>query len=239
MVLLNGPNDTPPGSVFGGGPFTGQNGSRFFAGAGMNKWTVPDTGDRYLTLRPVNVAGKQNLKLTIALAGTFLDFERSALTRGSADYIEVAIDPDAAGPQAFERLMFFTAPTGTDKFVDDATTRPSSPTRLGLEFKDVTYDIPAGATDLVVEVRTISTFWNEIFAFDNIRITAGEDLQPTLAIAKQGANVVLTFANGTLQRATALAATPAQIQWADVNATGTYTVPSGEQGAAAFFRVRR
>lgn len=239
MVLLNGPNDTPPGSVFGGGPFTGQSGSRFFAGAGMNKWPLPDTGDRYLTLRPVNVAGKQNVKLTIAAAGTFLDFERSALTRGSADYLEVAIDPDAAGPKPFERLIFFTAPTGNDKFVDDATTRPSSPIRLGLEFKDVTYDIPPGATDLVVEVRAISTFWNEIFAFDNIRITAGSDVLPTLSIAKQGANVVLTFANGTLQRATALGATPTEIQWADVTATDTYTVAPGDQGAAAFFRVRR
>jgi hypothetical protein len=239
MVLLNGPNDTPPGAVFGGGPFTGQSGSRFFAGAGMNKWTVPAEGDRFLTLRPINVAGKQNVKLTIALAGTFLDFERSALTRGSADYLEVAIDPDNAGPRAFERLMFFTPPTGNDKFVDDATTRPSNPTRLGLQFKDVTYDIPPGATDLVVEVRTISTFWNEIFGFDNIRITAGDNGgggEPTISIAKNGANAVVAFANGTLQRSTTLGTTA---QWTDVTATGTHTIPPAEQGAAAFFRVIR
>ncbi len=177
VMLLNGPNDTPPGSVFGGGPFVGQSGQRFFGGAGMNKWTVPETTDRSVTLRPVSVAGKTKVKLTIAVAGTFLDFERSGGTRGSADYLEVVVDTDGAGPKDFERLIFFTAPTGADKFVDDFTTRPKSPTRLGLTFKDVTYDIPAGATDLIVEVRALSTWWNEIFAFDNIRITAG-DLPP-------------------------------------------------------------
>jgi hypothetical protein len=98
IMLLNGPNDTPTGTVFGGGPFTGQSGQRFFGGAGMNKWTVPDEGDRYLTLAPVNVAGKSDLKLTIALAGTFLDFEPGTGTRGSADYLEVVIDPDGNGP---------------------------------------------------------------------------------------------------------------------------------------------
>ncbi|MCI0534255.1 MAG: hypothetical protein L0Z50_03400, partial [Verrucomicrobiales bacterium] len=211
IMLLNGPNDTPPGSVFGGGPFTGQSGQRFFGGAGMNKWTVPDQGDRSLTLRPVNVAGKSNVKLTIALAGTFLDFERSALTRGSADYLEVAVDTDGNGPKDFERVMFFTPPSGTVKYVDDFTTRPNNPTRLGLEFKDVTYDIPAGATDLIVEIRTLSTWWNEVFAFDNIRITSGTAAQPpTVGVSLSGGDVSLQF-TGVLQSASAVTG-----PWTDV-----------------------
>lgn len=43
-------------------------------------------------------------------AGTFLDFERSSFARGSVDYLEVVIDPDANGPKEFERLIFFTPP---------------------------------------------------------------------------------------------------------------------------------
>lgn len=236
IMLLNNQTDTPKGTVFGGGPFTGQSGQRFFGGAGMNKWPVPDQGDRSLTLRPVNVAGKSNVKLTIALAGTFLDFERSLLTRGSADYLEVVIDTDGAGPKEFERLMFFTPPTAALKYVDDATTRPSNPTRLGLEFKDVTYDIPAGATDLIVEVRALSTWWNEIFAFDNIRITAGTVVQtpPTLSIARDGANVKLTF-DGVLESRGAIDTGT----WTAVPGSGSVTIPANQLSGAQFYRARR
>ena len=41
IVLLNGPEDTPPGAVFGGGPFTGFEGRGFFAISGGNKWAYP------------------------------------------------------------------------------------------------------------------------------------------------------------------------------------------------------
>lgn len=235
IMLLNGPNDTPAGSVFGGGPFTGQSGSRFIGGAGMNKWTLPDTGDRTLRLRPVNVAGKQNVKLTIAAAGTFLDFERSNLTRGNPDYLEVVIDPDGAGPKDFQRLIFFTPPTGSVKYVDDATTRPSNPTRLGLAFKDVTYDIPADATDLVVEVRTVSTWWNEIFAFDNIRITAGAATPPNLRITpKTGGSVEIAY-EGTLESRSAVNTGA----WTAVSGTSPLVLQKAQLGAATFYRARR
>ncbi len=242
IMLLNGPADSPSGTVFGGGPFTGQSGQRFFGGAGMNKgvagglWATPDTGDRTLTLRPINVAGKNNVKLTIACAGTFLDFERSNLSRGSADYLEVAIDTDGTGPKDFERLIFFTPPTAALKYVDDATTRPNNPTRLGLAFKDVTYDIPAGATELVVEVRAISTWWNEIFAFDNIRITAGTVTQtpPNLGIARNGANVQITF-DGVLESRTAVD----NGTWTVVPGSGSVTIQANQLGGAQFYRARR
>jgi hypothetical protein len=236
IMLLNGPNDTPAGSVFGGGPFTGQHGSRFFAGAGMNKWTIPDTGDRTVRLGPINVAGKQNVKLTIAAAGTFLDFEPSNLSRGSADYLEVAIDPDDSGPKDFQRLIFFTPPSASVKYVDDAVTHPNNPTRLGLAFKDITYDIPADATDLVIEVRSISTWWNEIFAFDNIRVTAGEaTTAPGLSIlAKAGGAIEITY-EGVLE--TRPAANTGS--WTPVPGTSPLTLQQSQLGSAAFYRAKR
>jgi len=237
IMLLNGPNDNPPGSVFGGGPFTGQSGQRFFGGAGMNKWPLPDTGDRTLLIGPINVAGKNNVKLTIAAAGTFLDFERSNLTRGSADYLEVAIDPDGNGPKDFQRLIFFTPPSGTVKYVDDATTNPKNPTRLGLAFKDITYDIPADATQLMIEVRSLSTWWNEIFAFDNIRVTAGSTggATPTISVAKDGADVVITF-TGSLEQTTSLPSTT----WTPVTTTGnTYRIAQSALTGKRFFRSKQ
>jgi len=222
IMLMNGPNDTPKGVNFGGGPFRNFSGKRFFGGAGINKWTLPDQLDRSLTLRPINVAGKKNVKLTIALAGTFLDFERSSLTRGGADYLEVAIDTDGNGPNEFQRLMFFTPPSGSDKFVNDFETNPAKPTRLGLEFKDVTYDIPATATSLVIQLRLLSTWWNEVFAFDNIRVTAGDIAVPkAISVARSGADVVITYTGGVLHSS------------ATVN--GTYTA---EAGAASPLTVR-
>lgn len=236
MVLLNGPNDTPPGSVFGGGPFTGQSGNRFFAGAGMNKWPWPDeNNDRYLTLRPIDVTGKENVKLTIAIAGTFLDFERGTV-RGTPDYLEVAIDTDGAGPKEFERLIFFTAPSGSVKYVDDTLTNPENPTRLGLQFQDVTYDIPAGATDLVIQLRAASTWWNEIFAFDNIRVTAGAAANPPQLSVKAGANgnVELTF-EGVLEARSAVNTGA----WSAVPGTSPLTIQKAQLGNAMFYRARR
>src|SRR5439155_24892640 len=69
-------------------------------------------------------------------------------------------------------------------------TKPGSPTRLGLSFQDVTYDIPAGATDLVIEFQVATTFWNEIVAFDNVRVTEGIAVQPTLSASAAAGNSV-------------------------------------------------
>lgn len=239
VVLLE--EGSAGGLVLSGGPFVGFEGSAFWAGAGMNKggdaWPLPATGDRTVTLNPVNVAGKTNVQISMAVAGTFLDFEASNGSRGSSDYLEVAVDPDGAGPKDFQRLMFFTAPSGSLKYFDDRTTHPGNPVRLGLRFQDVTYDVPAGATDLVIQIRGIDTFWNEIFAFDNIRVTAGSSSSgtPTISIARNGTDIVITFSGGTLQRSATMSAT----DWQDVTTTGTtFTVPAAQQTGHAFFRVK-
>src|SRR2546430_3425451 len=131
-----------------------------------------------------------NLKLTVAFAATFLDFE-------ARDYLAVWIDPDGSGPLDFTRLIHFTAPSDSDKFFDDRSTKPGSPTRLGLNFRDVTYDIPAGATQLVIQFRALTTWWNEIAAFDNVRVTEGVAVQPGLtAISSTGNTVTVGWPAG-------------------------------------------
>ena len=99
------------------------------------------------------------------------------------------------GPRNSSDLCSSLPPSGNVKYVGDFTTHPSKTVRLGLAFKDVTYDILAGATNLVVEVRAVSTWWNEILALDNIRITSGDALPPAdpkfTSIKQSGRNVVV------------------------------------------------
>ena len=96
----------------------------------------------------------------VGLAATVLDFENT-------DYLRISIDPDGDGPKDFQVLSNFI---GTpQKSISDGKTE------LTTEFKDVTFDVPAGATNLVVRFDAQSTFYNEIIAFDNVRITARPD----------------------------------------------------------------
>jgi hypothetical protein len=230
LVLLNGPDEG--GVRLSGGPFTGYEGTAFFAGAALNKgdtdnFVMPDAGYRSVRFPAVNVAGKKNLQLTMAAAATFLDFETS-------DYLDVWIDPNNTGN--FQQLIHFTAPNDPSKFFDDRSTHPANPTKLGLRFQDVTYDVPAGATDLVIEVRGLTTWWNEIVGFDNLRLTqaTGGPVTPTIAISKSGGTASITF-TGTLQKANKLPA--ATTDWTDVQGSSPYTVPT--TGTAGFFRAKQ
>jgi hypothetical protein len=235
LVLLE--EGSAGGVVLCGGPIIGYEGAAFWGGSGMNKWPLPPLGDRTVTLNPVNVTGKTNVQITIAVAGTYLDFEQSTGARGSSDYLEMAIDPDGDGPQDFQRLMFFTAPSGTLKYFDDSSTHPENPVRLRPAFQDVTYDVPPGATDMVIEIRGLSTFWNEIMAFDDIRVTSGTTLVEnlTLNIQRTAGNIVINFTGGTLQRNSTLA--PAT--WQDVSTTGaSLTLTPAQQTGNAFYRVK-
>ncbi|MFM8357132.1 MAG: hypothetical protein ACKOET_01100, partial [Verrucomicrobiota bacterium] len=66
IVLLNGPADNPPGQFYDGGAFSGFEGTGYFAASGLNKWPYPDgQGYRSVRLKPVSVAGKTNVKLTV------------------------------------------------------------------------------------------------------------------------------------------------------------------------------
>jgi len=79
---------------------------------------------------------------------------------------------------------------------------------------------------LVLEFRAATTWWNEIVAFDNVRLSEGALAPPSLTVDHTaGGDLVLTF-QGTLQTATALDAS-----WDTVagNPQGTYTVPKASQ----------
>ncbi len=171
IVLINGGDEG--GSVYGGGPFGNFEGSAFFGGAALNKFTGDDGvgNPKVLTLKPVDVTGKSNLHLSVLASATYLDFETS-------DYLDFKVGEAGADPSTFKTLIRFTAPTGTDKFFDNRGTQPGNVTQLGLAAQDITVDIPSGYKSLVVRVEAVTTWWNEIVAFDNIRVTSGAIAPP-------------------------------------------------------------
>ena len=167
IVLMNGPTDTPPGAFYGGGPFIGFEGTGFFAGAAMNKFPYQnDTPPRSLTLRSVNVTGKTDVKLTVALAAAQIDFEND-----NNDYLDIIIFPNGADSVPITLASFHGVETGQQPWLADRL--HGNQRRLTREFADFTYNIPATATDLIVQFVAGSTWWNEILAFDNVRITEG------------------------------------------------------------------
>ncbi len=149
-----------------GGRITGQEGSGFFAGADLNEPSYGGGGDnisRTLTLNPIDVTGETDLELTVALAGTNIDFE-------PADALRILADPDGDGPQPFQLLAGYL-PNGTGALAFNGHV-------LGNTFEDITLPLPEGATNLVIRFEAYSTFFNEILAFDNVRITSAQDAIP-------------------------------------------------------------
>src|SRR4030095_2260374 len=198
------------------------------------------TAGRSLTLNPVNVTGKPKLKLTFALAGTEVDFDGP----GGDDYVSIKVDLKNSGE--FIELARYGSPTATEKFLVEMIKGgdgmggppelviPDYTKRVGIVAKDFTYDIPDGATKLVVRFEGLSTFWNEIMAFENIRITSG-DLTPAsdkLAISAGDGKVTITY-SGTLQSSDNVAS-----GYTDVaGATSPYTTPHTD--TARFYRTRQ
>lgn len=145
-----------------GGTFTRGEGEGFFAasdldfnfgGGGFNA-----TNPRSIELNPVDVSGGEDLQLTIALAAADIDFEVD-------DYLRILIDKDGPnGPADFEVLDEFIGTTPKTGAVTNGEIL------LSPDFQDVSYDLPADATNLVVRIEAHSTFTNEIWAFDDIRI---------------------------------------------------------------------
>ena len=215
-----------------GGAFKGFEGTGFWAGADMNEPTIsPDSccvapeDPRQLTLNPVNVAGKQDVRITVALAATDIDFENS-------DFLRIMIDPDGPGPAAFTQLVNFTTPTASDKFFADN----AGNNRLSVVFKDVSYSVPDGATQLVVRFEAASTFFNEVVGIDNVRIHTGAlpTTSPTIGFARQGADLTIEF-TGVLQRSSTLLTA----SWTDVqDATSPYLIPQNDLVGRNFFRSR-
>jgi hypothetical protein len=156
-----------------GGPLLGSfspqpEGAGFVAGASLNKFG--DMLTRSLEINPVDISGHSDVMLTVGLAATNADFE----------------DPDLF------RVMVGQAGSPVEEFTVLSTYIPvnnsSNPCHKGLssdggascltptEFTDVTWNISELAPDisnLVVRFEAFSTFPNEIFGIDNVRIFSG------------------------------------------------------------------
>jgi hypothetical protein len=200
IVLLNGPDDNPRGFFYGGGPFEGFEGTGFFAASGANKWPYPDGQTfRTVTLSAVDVTGQKNVKLTVALAGTQIDFEVDG------DFLDILAYTNGVTSTPVRLAHFRGVENGVQPWLADEL--EGFTRRLTRQFADFQYDIPTNATQLVIEFQGASTWWNEILAFDNVRITAGASVQPVFgAPTLQGGQVELTWTGtGQLQESTTLA----------------------------------
>jgi len=230
-----------------GGLISGMEGTGYWAGADLNEPNISNSTfgtinePRSLTLKPVNVTGKTNLKLTLALAGTEVDFDL-----GADDFFSIKVDLKNTGE--FIELARYGAPTANEKFLVERIkggdgmggptdlVKPDYTKRVGIVAKEFTYDIPDGATQLVVRFESNSTFWNEIVAFDNIRIHTGALAapKPLISIKRDADKVVVEF-GGVLQSANSVTG-----PWTDVsgNPKSPYTIERGSQATARFLRAR-
>ena len=190
-------------------------------------------------MSPVNVAGKTAVQLTVALAATFLDFETS-------DFLDIVAYPNGvANPEVL--IAHYSAPDANTKYFVDLT--HGNTHRLGLNFQDVTYDIPAGATDLVIEFRALTTWWNEIVAFDNVRITEGAAAAPpALTVNPRVSANTLTMVWPTSAVGFVLESTPtlgATAAWSLVTGSPNPIPGAGSidinttSGNGAFYRLRK
>ena len=224
------------GGALLGGPLRGFEGDGFWGGADLNDvdYGTPsnDSVGRFLTLNPVDVRGKESLKLVLALAGSDVDFEAN-------DFLKIWVDPDGAGPAGFELLANYnggasvTGPGLAGAVQDKLGNGTPVNYILRSNFRDVTYPLPAGATDLIVQFEAHCTFFNEVFAFDNVRITARGPDAPELSISRTGANIEVNYTGTLLSSPTVDGAyTPV------ANAGNPHVILPGSQGGQRFFRSR-
>jgi hypothetical protein len=232
IVLLNGPGETPPGAFYDGGPVSGFEGAGYLAGAGLNKWAYPDgLTYRAVQFNPVDVEGRENVRLTVAFAASVVDFEDS-------DFLDVIIYPNGLASTPVTLAHFRGVQNAVQPWLADAN--QNFVRRLTRQFADFSYNIPEGATDLVIEIRAATSWWTELLAIDNVRLTAGGAAGegPVLSTPTLTANdITLSWTGGqspfVIQRTDAFPAT-----WVSVvtNDASTVTVPLS--GTTGFFRVQ-
>jgi hypothetical protein len=143
-------------------------GAGFFVGGDLDASFGDAVNPRILQLQPVDVAGPENVELTVGLAASNVDFEDS-------DYLRVLVQPDAN--EEFQLLTEFVG-------VND----PSSPDNKALSngeivlrpdmFTDVTLPIPPEAGNIVIRFEAFNTFPNEVVAIDNLRVTVARESPP-------------------------------------------------------------
>jgi hypothetical protein len=146
----------------------------------------------------------------VALAATVVDFEDS-------DLLDVVVYPNGLGSTPVTLAHFRGVQNAIQPWLADQ--QDNFVRRLTRRFADFTYDIPEGATQLVVEFRVATTWWTEIAAIDNVRIS------------QAGATPSLT-----LQSAAAVTGPYTNDASATVD-TGAKTITLGLPGGTRFYRA--
>lgn len=137
-------------------------GDFYFSGAALNKFGT--AAERTLELFPVDVAGEDDVKVTIALAATDADFE-------TGDYLRVSMDTTGLGNfEVIAEYAGVTAPANVKGALVDSI---SGHILTSNEFQDRVFDVPTGAEVVVLRFDALNTWGNEIVGIDNIRISAG------------------------------------------------------------------
>ena len=232
IVLLNGPADNPPGRLLDGGPFTGFEGAGFLAGAGLDRWPYAEgQNHRSVRLGPIPVAGQPNLRLTVALAATGVDFEDS-------DFLEIVAYPQGESGRAITLARFQGVENALQPWLADALDGFSR--RLTRQFSDFTYPLPADSTDMIVEVRAGTTWWTEIVALDDVRITTAPNNPPlgALLATVSGDTINLSWSGGTPPFVVEGKVSLSEGAWNDLAtvSAGAASLPATADGGV--FRVR-
>jgi hypothetical protein len=152
-------------------------GDRYVVGADLD-WTFGGGPPRQLNI-PVNLAGRSNVELTVALAATDADFETGNFAAATADYLAILFDADGSGN--FTLLSEFTGNAAkayeeveieNGARVLDVNGNPifTGNVLSNQSFKDYKVDLPAGTANSVIRFETLSTFVNEIVALDDVRV---------------------------------------------------------------------
>ena len=82
----------------------------------------------------------------MALAASFLDFETS-------DFLNFYID------YGNNPLISFSAPSVNEKIFNDQGTNGENPTRLDLNFQDVTYGLPDVLSEICLRMQLMTIWW--------------------------------------------------------------------------------
>ena len=118
-----------------------------------------------MTLNPVDVTGRVDVKVSILLAAADEDkFEFD-------DYLKIEVDLN--NTSSFQSIATFDGTTG-DLSLDGAGVL--SITKVFQEFQ---FDVPAGGTDMVVRVSAKTNGNSEEIGFDNIRVSVALDAEPS------------------------------------------------------------
>jgi hypothetical protein len=179
-------------------------GDRYVVGADMDfTFTANGSGPPRQLNIPVNLAGRSNVQLTVALAATDADFEPGDAAAGTPDYLAISIDPNGTG--AFELLAEFTgnAAKSFEEVQVENGARVLDANNAAIftgfvlsnqMFRDYTVDLPAGGANAVIRFEANSTFVNEIVALDDVRVAVA----PTPIIGDFNANGVVDAADYVL-----------------------------------------